>query len=313
MYSKRILHPLVSVLAVLDLAPFHLGPMHAVEVFQEHIAEALTALVLGRVRTPGADGAGQAARHAALAGHFGDGLEVGADGEDDAAGAGEAAQALALAAEAVALGRRGFLPSAPARVLGDGEVVVFVPEAAAPGQVVVGLNEVVVPKHRVGRLHPPEEVFHPPPQLALVVRHATGQVDFGQGLAELVREAPEAGQKDAPREEVVLPVCPLEHDGDVVLNQSSDDLHRIGRQRQGEGEGFVRENIMDSGRGFAEERWVAFGEVRVASTNEFGASRLGSEGGEGRLTVLPKAPWRHRKPPERCGSIDRHAPESVLL
>lgn len=227
-------------LPVFDLAPFHLSLMHGVEIFQQHVAEALPPFVKGRVRAPAADGAGQAAGHAALKGHFGDGLEVGADGEDNAAGAGEAAQTLALAAEAVALGRRGFLSQTPPDALVDGEVVVFGAEVGAPGKVVVRLDEVVIAKDGVGRLDPAEEVFHPPPQFTLELRHAAGRVDFGQGHAEFVREAPEASQKDAPGEEVILPVRPLEHDGEVVLDQPPDNFHRIGRKRQGEGEGLVR-------------------------------------------------------------------------
>lgn len=223
-----------------DLAPFHLGLMHGVKIFQQHVAEALPPFVQGRVRAPAADGAGQAAGHAALTGHFGDGLEVDADGEDNSPGAGKAAQTLALAAEAVGLGHRGFPGQVPADALVDGEVVVFGAEFGAPGKVVVRLDEVVVAKDGVGRLEPAEEVFYPPSQFTLVLRHAAGRVDFGQGHAEFVREAPEASQKDAPREEVILPVRPLEHDGDIVLDQPPDNFHRIGRKRQGEGEGFVR-------------------------------------------------------------------------
>lgn len=203
--------------------------MHGVEIFQEDIAEEAPALVRGRLRAPAADGAGQAAGHAELARDFGHGFEVGAEGEDDAAGAGEAAQALALGAEAVGFSREGFLSPAPGIGL-VGEVILG-SEAGAPGQVVVGLDEVVVAEDWVGRLDPAEEVLHPPPQFALVLRHVAGDMDFGQGHAKFVREAPEAGQKNAAREEVVLPVCPLEHNGDVVLDQPPYDFHRIDRER----------------------------------------------------------------------------------
>lgn len=260
-FSKRIFTAILFILPVPNLAAFHLGLMHGVEIIQQDIAEAVPTLVDGRVRAPAADRAGQPAGHAPLPRDFGDGFEVGADGEHHATGAGEAAQALALGAKPVALGHGGFLRPAPARVLRDGEVVVLGAQAGAPRQVVVGLDEIVVAEDRVGRLNAAEEIVHPPPQFTLVLRHTAGQVDLRQGHAELVREAPESRQEDASREEVVLPVLALEHDGDVVLDQPPDDFHRIGRERQGQGEGFMREEIIDSGWRLAEEGWVALGEV----------------------------------------------------
>jgi hypothetical protein len=65
-------------------------------------------------------------------------VEVGADGEDDAAGAGEPPECLPLRAEVVVLD--GFVSEG----CGPRGVAVFGADGAAPGKTVVDLNEVVI-------------------------------------------------------------------------------------------------------------------------------------------------------------------------
>jgi hypothetical protein len=112
--------------------------MPAVQIRQQHLAVPLPALVLRDIVPPTPDRAGQAPRHAWLVADLGDGVEVGADGEDDAAGAGESAEGLPLRAEVVVLDGLVFEGCGPRGG------AVFGADGAAPGEAVVDLDEVVV-------------------------------------------------------------------------------------------------------------------------------------------------------------------------
>lgn len=59
--------------------------MHAVQISQEHILVLVAALVAGDVLAPAANSGRQTARDVGFLGDVGDGVEVGADGEDYAA------------------------------------------------------------------------------------------------------------------------------------------------------------------------------------------------------------------------------------
>lgn len=114
--------------------------MPPIQIRQKRIAVLRAALVPHRVLAPGAHGAGEPARHARFARDRRDGLEVGADREDDAAGAGQPAEALPLGAEHVRcdVGRgEGVVPPGAlcgcVVVVGGGGGEVFGSERLAPG------------------------------------------------------------------------------------------------------------------------------------------------------------------------------------
>lgn len=64
--------------------------MLLIQILEQHVLVPFLTLVLAHVVAPAADRAGEAAGDVGLFADGGDGEEVGADCEDDAAGAGEA-------------------------------------------------------------------------------------------------------------------------------------------------------------------------------------------------------------------------------
>lgn len=203
-------------------------PVLLVQVLQQDVLVLFLPLVPRDVAAPAPDGAREPAGHVVLVGDLGDGVEVGADREDDAAGPGQAAEGLPLGAEEVVLDGPvllGRVPADPVAVLGS--------DGVAPRELVVDLEEVVVARHEFLGLQPAEEVHHALFELLAELRHVARRVDLGQRHADLVLQPPEPGEQDRPGEEVVLAVGPLDHDGQVVLHESRARLHRVLGQRPG--------------------------------------------------------------------------------
>lgn len=147
-----------------------------------------------------------------------------------------------------------------------------------PGEVVVDLDEVVVPQHGLARLDPAEEIHHALLELRLEARDVARGVDLGQRHAELVAQPPEPGEQDGAREEVVLAVGLLEHDGEVVLDEAAGHGHGVfGQGAGGDVEGFGGEEVVDARRGGAEEGGVALGEVGASRKRLSGVSAVEHE------------------------------------
>lgn len=239
--------------------------MLPVQVLQQDVGVLFLALVPRHVGAPAPDGAGEPAGHVVLAGDLGDGVEVGADGEDDAAGLGQAAQRLPLGPEEVVLDGPVLLGRVPADA-----VAVLGADRVAPRELVVDLEEVVVARDELLRLQPAEEVHHALFELLAELGHVARRVDLGQGHAYLVLEPPEPGEQDGAGEEVVLAVGALDHDGQVVLGESGAGLHRVFWQRPGRGvDVFVRPEVQDPRlRAFIQGR-VARGQVRSQLVEKF--------------------------------------------
>lgn len=149
---------------------------------------------------------------------------------------------------------------------GDG---VFGADAVGPGEVIVNLNEIVVPQYRLPGLDPPEEVHHALLQFAFETRDVAGSVDFGKRHAEFVTQAPETSEEDAAGKEVVLTIWSLKHDSEIVLDEATSGGHGVlGKRSSGDVEGFVGKEVVDASGGGAEERGVALREVRAPANVE---------------------------------------------
>ena len=105
--SHLIFPPLPSIriptlLLLLPDHPFlHLLPMPLIQIPQQHIPIPLLALISTHIIAPTAYRTRQTPRYMRLGADLSDGLEVCADGEDYAAGLGEAAEGLPFGAEVV--------------------------------------------------------------------------------------------------------------------------------------------------------------------------------------------------------------------
>lgn len=161
---------------------------------------------------------------------------------------------------------------------------VLAPYALAPRQPIIHLDEVVVPQHGAPRLHPPEEVGHGLLELVLEPGHVPAGVYLAEAHPELVLEAPEAGEQDGAREEVVLPVGAFEHDGEVVLDEARGELHRVfGEGPREDVEGLARGEVVHAHGRLLEERGVALREVGAEFLEEFVG---GVEGFRGRAAAF---------------------------
>lgn len=69
-----------------------------------------------------------------------------------------------------------------------------------------------MPQHRPAGLHTGEEVVHPLLQPLAIPRHIAALMDLVQAHAHLIVQAPEPGQQDAPRAQIIPAVVPLHHD-----------------------------------------------------------------------------------------------------
>lgn len=195
----------------------------------------------------------------------------------------------------------------PRRVPAHHVLGVLGSDAPAPRQVIIHLQEIIVPHHRIRRLHPPEEILHPPFELAPEPGHVAGGVDLRERKAEFVAQSPESGEQDGAREEVVLSVALFEHDRQVVLDHAARGGHGVfGQGTVVDVEGFARGEVVHPHVGFAEEGRVALGEV-VAAGNRIAVSRKsvlepynGSNGEK--LTTLQEARWHRPWPREPSGS-----------
>lgn len=188
-----------------------------------------------------------------------------------------------LAAEIVVRDGFVFPRRVPAQGLGLLAVGVFGADGRAPREVVVDLEEIVVAEDGLGGLDPAEEVHHAFFQFGFEAGDGARGVDFGEGHAEFVGEAPEAGEEDGAGEEVVLGVRAFEHDGEVVLDEARAGGHGVfGEGAVRDVEGFVGGEVVDSGWGGAEEGGVALGEVGAAAGGGVwleGGRRVGSGDG----------------------------------
>lgn len=73
-------------------------------------------------------------------------------------------------------------------------------------------------------------------------------MNFGEGHAEFVAQAPETGEEDRASEEVVLAVGTLEHDGEIVLDEARRGRHGIFEEGSlFDVEGFVGGEVVDAG------------------------------------------------------------------
>jgi hypothetical protein len=115
--------------------------MLPIEVLEQHLLVLLLPLVLTDIIAPAAHGTGQAAWNTHLLADLGDGAEVGADGEDDAATAWQTAKRLPLRAEIVVRDGLVLLGCEPAYC---SRRAVLGPDGAGPWQRGVDLDEVVV-------------------------------------------------------------------------------------------------------------------------------------------------------------------------
>ena len=140
-------------------------------------------------------------------------------------------------------------------------LAVFATDTRAPSQVIVHLDEVVIPQHRLIGLDPAEEIHHALLELGLEAWNVARGVDFGEGHAEFVDQAPETGEEDGAAEEVVLAVWLLEHDCEVVLDEEDAEGYGICCQWLLHGDGLVVPEVVDSGWGSFVEGWVALREV----------------------------------------------------
>lgn len=174
------------------------------------------------------------------------------------------------------------LPNRPQLI----DVLVLGPDGVRPREVVVHLDEVVVAQHRLAGLHAAEEVHHALLELGLEAGDVARGVDFGEGHPELVLEAPEAREQDGAREQVVLPVGLLKHDGQVVLHEARGGLHRVlGERALCDVEGFAREEVVDAGGGAGVEGRVALGEVVGELLEELDRAVKGFGGGAAALAA----------------------------
>ena len=136
---------------------------------------------------------------------------------------------------------------------------------ATPPELIIDLDEIVVAQDGRLGLDAPEKVGHALLQLLAELRHVPARVDLGERHQPFVLEAPEAGEQDAAGYQVVLSVCPLEHDGEVVLDEAAAGRHGVfGEGPCGDVEGFVGVEVGYAEGGFAVEGWVAGGEVVAA-------------------------------------------------
>ena len=141
-------------------------------------------------------------------------------------------------------------------------LAILIPDAMTPRQIVVHLQKVVVAQDGRLGLHAAEEVHHALLELLAELGDVTGGVDLAERHAEFVLQAPEAGEQDRARQEVVLAIRPLEHDGQVVLHHARGHLHRVlGQGPLGDVEGLARQQIVHADGGGAVERRVALGQV----------------------------------------------------
>jgi len=88
-------------------------------------------------------------------------------------------------------------------------IFILTPQALTPRQVVVDLDEVIVPQHGLLGLQSFEHVQHAFLQFLFVLRYVARRVDLRQRHSEFVFQAPEACEKDGTRQEVILAVWQL--------------------------------------------------------------------------------------------------------
>ena len=139
-------------------------------------------------------------------------MEIRPNREHHASTLRQPSQRLPLAAEIVVADRFVFLGRVPTDI---GRI--FTAYAVGPGEVVVDLQEVVVSGDDFLGFEAAEEIHHAFLEFLAELRDVSARVDFAEGHAEFVFEAPEAGEEDRAGEEVVLAVGALDHDGEVVL------------------------------------------------------------------------------------------------
>ena len=129
------------------------------------------------------------------------------------------------------------------------------------------MDEVVVAQHGGFGFDPAEEVLHALFEARFESWDCAGSVDFGEGEAEFVFEAPEAREQDCAGEEVGVAVGALEHDGEVVLDQARGELHgafgdAVDGEVRGAGvEDFACEEVGEADGRAVEHGWVGLGEV----------------------------------------------------
>lgn len=164
-------------------APFSLRlMMHGIQIGQQDGFISLLALVGRDVVCPAPDGGGQSAGDMFFAGEVDDGDEIRPDGEDDGAGARQTAEGLSFAAEEDVVDVRWGWRAAGRGMGPAGTVVVRVrmvlgSNGAAPSEVIVELDEVVVSNHGCRRLEPTKQVQHALFEFRLVLRHGARGVD----------------------------------------------------------------------------------------------------------------------------------------
>ena len=138
---------------------------------------------------------------------------------------------------------------------------VFRPDGRTPRQLVVDLYEVVVAQDGLRGLDSSEEVHHAFFKFGFETGNVAGCVDLREGHAEFVLQAPEASEEDRPRKEVVLAVGALEHDGQIILDETAAGGHRVFGERWLDGEGLVCKEVGYGGLGASIEAWVALREI----------------------------------------------------
>lgn len=159
-------------------------------------------------------------------------------------------------------------------------LAVLAPNTPAPRQVVVDLDKVVVARIDILALEPPEETQHSALQLLAKLRHVARRVDLAERHADLVLEAPEAGEQDRAREQVVLPVLALDHDGEVVLHEARAQHHGVLGQRALVGaQVLAGPEVADALGGALVQRRVAGGQVGDELVEELEGGREGFGGG----------------------------------
>lgn len=115
--------------------------MSLIQILQQNLLIQLLPLILTHILAPTPYRTRQPPRYVRLVANLRDGLKVGADGEDDAAGFGEATQGLPFGAEVVVFDCYVLFGGEPAAFLG---AAVFGSDGGGPGEGVVDLEEVVV-------------------------------------------------------------------------------------------------------------------------------------------------------------------------
>lgn len=173
---------------------------------------------------------------------------------------------------------------------------ILIPNAMTPRQILIHLNKVIIPQHRILRLHAAEEIHHALLELVLEAGDVARGVNLTEGHAELVGEAPETREQDRAGEEVVLAIGLFEHDGEVVLDETGGDGHGVFFEGPlDDVEGFACGEVVDADGGLLEEGGVALREVGAEFFEELdgavegfgrGAAAFGAAGGDAACFVV---------------------------